>query len=87
MQLITTTELRTKSKELVSTLLLGRSVNLIHRSKIIAELRPKKQKIKLFNAKRMKKIIEKLNFEPLTDKEIEKRYRQHLMKKYGNSLS
>lgn len=87
MHLITTTELRTKSKDLITALLAGQSVGLIHRSKIIAEVRPKKPRIKLFNAKRMKKIVEKLNFKPITDKEVEKRYRQHLMEKYGKGIS
>ena len=42
MQLITITELRTKSKELVSALRSGGSADLIHRSRIIAELKPRK---------------------------------------------
>ncbi|MBI2086209.1 hypothetical protein HYT74_02620 [Candidatus Daviesbacteria bacterium] len=41
MQFITTTELRTKSKELVKTLQEGNSVYLIHRSKVIATIMPK----------------------------------------------
>jgi len=87
MQLITTTELRTRSKELISALLAGESVELIHRSKIIGEVRPKKKEIKVFNANRIKKIVERMNFEPLSYSEIEKKYRKHIMDKYGKSIS
>ncbi len=41
MQYITTTELRTKSRELVETLREGNSAYLIHRSKVIAIITPK----------------------------------------------
>ena len=46
MQYITTTELRTKTSELVKILKMGHSVLLIHRSKIIAEIIPIKDQSK-----------------------------------------
>lgn len=40
MQYITTTELRTKSSKLIETLREGKSVNLIHRSKVVGKVQP-----------------------------------------------
>lgn len=87
MQYITTTELRTKSKELVETLLSGQSINLVHRSKVVGEIKPKIYDPKPFNAKRVLKIIEKMNLPRLTSHQIEARYRKAMMKKHGQSLS
>ena len=41
MNLITTTELRTRTSELIKALLAGESVDLIHRSQILGEIKPK----------------------------------------------
>lgn len=87
MQFITATELRTKSKDLFAALEEGKVVNLIHKSKVVGEIKPKKSKVKVFNAKRMKRIVEKMNLELLSYKERERRYRKHIMKKYGQGLS
>ena len=90
MQIITTTELRTKSKELINTLLSGRSVSLIHRSKIIAEFKPKKASPKVFSVKDAEEIIkiaEKMGLPKLSDEEMDKKYREAIMKKHGKGLS
>ena len=87
MQIITTTQLRTKSKELVKELQEGRSVNLIHRSKIVGEIRPKIYDPKPFDPDKIAQIAGRLNLPKLSYKEREKRYRAHLMKKYGKSVS
>lgn len=87
MQYITTTELRTKSKKLVELLREGHSVELIHRSKVVGEIKPKIYDPKPFNAKRFLKIVEKLNFPKLTPRQIETRYRKAMMKKHGQNLS
>lgn len=86
MQVITTTELRTKSKQLVKTLQEGRSIELIHRSKLIGEIKPKINDPKPFNPDEFAKIAKRLNLPKLSYKERERRYRAHLMKKYGKSL-
>ncbi len=89
MNYITTTDLRTKSKELIRVLREGRSVDLIHRSKVVGEIRPA-QKIqgKPFNVEEFKKILKNLApSKPTTPKQREKIYRDHLMKKYGKGLS
>lgn len=87
MQTISTTELRTKSKQLVKTLQEGRSVDLVHRSKVVGQIKPKIQDPKPFDPDKFAKIVEKLNFPSLTPKQIEARYRKAMMKKHGQGLS
>lgn len=87
MNYITTTDLRTKSKDLVKVLQEGRSVDLIHRSKIVGEIRPKIYDLKPFNAARFKRLVEKLNLPHTTPAQRERIYRAHLMKKYGKGIS
>lgn len=90
MQYITTTELRTKSKGLVETLRAGRSVDLVHRSRVVGEIKPKIYDPKPLTKGGIKKIMEaarKLNLPKLSYKERERRYRKHLMEEYGKDLS
>lgn len=86
MNYITTTELRTKSPDLVETLLKGEEVNLIHRSKLIGVIKPKTEKIKVFNAKRFTGITEKLNLPHFENRERKKRYRKAVEEKHGKSV-
>ena len=86
MQTITTTQLRTKSKDLVKALDEGKQVDLIHRSKIIGEIRPKKYK-KIFDAENFLKKASKLNLPILSDEDMEKRYREAMEKKHGKDFS
>lgn len=83
MNFITTTQLRTKSKELVKSLEEGYSVKLVHRSKVIGEIKPKIHEPKPFNSARFLKTIKKLNFSPLSLDEIDKKYREAMTKKHG----
>ena len=87
MNYLTTTQLRTKSSDLVDMLLAGESVELIHRSKVIGEVNPKKAEGKVFNAKKMLELAKKMNLPKLSYKERERRYRQHLERKYGKGIS
>ena len=87
MDYITTTQLRTKSSELVKALLEGRSVDLIHRSKVVGTIKPDKEEPKVFNAKRFAKLVKEMNLPPTTYTERKKRYRKHLMNKYGKGIS
>jgi len=89
MQMITTTELRTKSKELVKALREGRSVELVHRSQLVGEIKPTFGAKPLTEAgiKKIQEAAKKLNLPKLSYKEREKRYRAHLMKKYGKGIS
>lgn len=87
MNYITTTDLRTKSKDLIKTLREGRSVDLIHRSRLVGVIKPTKEQPKVFNAKRFAKLVTALNLSPITYAEREKNYREHIMKKYGKGIS
>lgn len=89
MQIITTTELRTKSKELVKTLREGRAVDLIYRSRVVGRLQPvqEAQPLTREGIERIQKSARALNLPKLSYKEREIRYRKHLMEKYGKSLS
>lgn len=84
MEYITTTGLRTKSTQLVSSLSRGNTISLIHRSKIIGEIQPKKEERVLTKTdiKQLKKLANLLNLPKLSYKERERRYRKHLMGKY-----
>lgn len=85
---ITTTELRTKSAELVSLLAAGSDVNLVHRSQIIGRVIPKDtNRIKTISAKKLQRKINKLDFPRLTAVEIDRRYRLAMMEKHGQGIS
>lgn len=87
MQVITTTELRTKSKELVKTLQEGGTLRLIHRSKIIGEIMPTYEP-KPFDPDAFEKLLDSIKPKKLIPiKDREKIYRKHLEEKYGKSLS
>lgn len=88
MDFITTTNLRTQSSQLIETLKKGGSVKLIHRSKVVGVIKPKRQpkplteeKIKL-----LKELAKSLNLPKLSYKERKRIYTEHLMSKYGKNL-
>lgn len=85
-QTITFTQLRTEPRRLRQALENGHSVDLIHRSKIVAEIKPKIYEPKPFNIKRFARIVKSLNLPRLSRSQMEKNYRDHMMKKYGSSL-
>lgn len=89
MQYITTTELRIKSKKLVETLREGRSVDLIHRSRIVGRVQPIQDPKPLTkeDIEEIKKLTKALNLPKLSYKKREGRYRKHLIEKYGQGLS
>lgn len=89
MQYITTTELRTKSKKLVEVLREGRSVDLVHRSRVVGRVQPIQEPKPLTKEgiEKIKKLAKKLNLPKLSYRERERRYRKHIMEKYGQSLS
>lgn len=89
MNYITTTELRTKSKQLIKALDEGKTVKLIHRSKVVGVVKPEtdvpimtKESIEV-----IKKAAQKLNLPKISYKERKKIYRKHLMEKYGKGIS
>lgn len=87
MQYITFTEFRTKSKQLAQALKNGHSVDLVHRSKVVGEIKPKIHDPKPFDPDKFSRSVEKLNLPNLTPRQIESRYRKAMMEKHGKSLS
>ncbi len=90
MDYITTTDLRTKSSQLVDALKSGLSVPLIHRSEIIGEIKPKKKTVYPLtqaDIDELKKLARELNLPKTSYKEREQIYRKHLLERYGKNLS
>jgi len=87
MNYITSTQLRSKTSELVKALKEGKSVSFLHRSQIIGVFEPISKEPKKFNAKKVAKIVKSLNLSSTTYQEREKIYRKHLMDKYGKYIS
>lgn len=86
MNYITTTELRTKSSELIDFLLAGETVDLIHRSSIVGTIIPKEEEPRNLTKADLKKIVETLDQLKLpTTSPLErvKSYHLHLKRKYG----
>lgn len=84
MNYITTTDLRTKSGELIEALLLGKEIELLHRSRKLGRLKLIKEvQLKVFNSKEAFKVIKKLNLPKLSIEERDRRYREAMMKKHG----
>lgn len=86
MHYITTTELRTKSSELIELLKSGASVNLVHRSKVVGTIAPKEKEVKTFDSDKFLAIVKDLNLPVTTVKERKHIYYNHIMKKYGKGL-
>jgi antitoxin (DNA-binding transcriptional repressor) of toxin-antitoxin stability system len=89
MQYISTTQLRTKSSELIKTLKSGRTVEIIHRSKVVGEIRPKTYEARPLtdnDISDLKKIIDDLDLLKTTPKQREKQYRKHMESKYGKPV-
>lgn len=82
---MTTTELRTKTKELVKALENQEVISLVHRSKIIGEVMPKRtENVKTINSKRLANALKK--FEPtkrMIQKQIMKIYDHYMMFRHG----
>lgn len=97
-EFITSTELRTKTKDLIKALNSNEKVKLLHRSKVIGvisplqeEAPPQKPKtlgglIKAFERLR-EKYPEFANAIPESYEERDRLYRERIMKKYGKGLS
>lgn len=89
MDYISTTNLRTETRKLIQTLKRGDSVSLIYRSKIVADIKPRREQKPLtkFDIKKLRDLAKKLNLPKTSYTERERRYRKHLMEKYGKGLS
>jgi dihydroorotase len=96
MQNITTKQLRTYTKKLTTALSNGETVKLIHRSKIIGDIKPVfsikpvvKNKIKFSKAvKNAQKYFSKSsNLLPKNNESLMKEYRDKLIEKHGKNIS
>ena len=86
MNYITTTELRTRSSELIDFLLAGETVDLIHRSSIVGTIIPKEEdpgNLTKADLKKIAETLDQLSLPTTTSKERTKNYHLHLKKKYG----
>lgn len=88
METISTTQLRTKSTQLIDTLNRGGSVSLIHRSRKVATISPTTEftthKPLPVSEVEMQKIIKSHSkLQRLSQNERKKRYSTHLASKYG----
>lgn len=88
-QFITTTELREQSSKLIKTLFAGKRVNLIYRSKVIAQISPISFSEKAIdNTSELKNLFLSLKPKKIIPKEKRKAiYQKHLKQKYGKNLS
>ena len=90
MDYITTTELRTRSSELVRALKAGKSIKLIHRSQVVGKIEPKQNDepgpLTREDIEKLKKLATKMNLPSYTFRERERRYRANLEKKYGKGI-
>ena len=87
MNYITTTQLRTRTTDLLSALHDGQTIDLIHRSQVVGEIRQKQTRSKkTIDSKKLQRIIDELDLPRLTSKEIDRRYRIAMIKKHGQGI-
>lgn len=87
MQYITTTQLRTMSTDLVAALSAGDHVDLIHRSRVVGEIKPKILNPKPFDPDVFLKTMKKSKLKKYTTTQLKRNYHEHMMKKYGQGIS
>lgn len=85
MEYITSTQIRSQFPKALAMLRLGKTVRIIHRSKIVGLINPpdntNKKVFTKKDAKAIRTVALQLNLPKLSDKEIEKRYRAAMTKK------
>lgn len=88
-QFITTTELREQSSKLIKSLINGKTVNLIYRSKVIARINPLSFSEKTIeDPKILENFLNSLGSKKIIPPKKRKQiYRKYLKQKYGKNLS
>lgn len=87
MDYITTTNLRTQSSKLVDDLKKGRSVSLVHRSKIVGVIKPAFLTAGQINLGNLRKFLARVKPEKLIpQQQRESVYRQNLLEKHGKDI-
>lgn len=89
MNYISTTELRTKSVELIQQLKEGKSVTLIHRSEVVATIVPEvSEDSELKRKKAALRFLEIAGSMPrISPEKSDEIYRKHMEGKYGKNIS
>ncbi len=89
MDYITTTDLRTKSSQLIDALEKGMEVSLIHRSQLVAIIKPKSKMKPLKNTDivELKELAKSANLPKMSYDDRKRAYTEHLLKKYGKDIS
>lgn len=86
MNYITSTELRTKTSEVMRTLQNGGSIRLIHKSKVIGEITPTPSPVKPFDSEKFLLALKGLKPKKLIPrKDRDKIYRKHLEEKLSQT--
>ena len=86
MEYMTTTNLRTKTTQLVSALKKNYRISLIHRSKIVAIIQPIQTSTKPFNAHLFAHYLKEIKLVPTSHQQRKITYQAHLNKKYGKNI-
>lgn len=84
---MTTTNLRTKTTQLVSALKKNNRISLIHRSKIVAIIQPVQTSGKPFDARLFAHYLKEVKLVPTSPKLRKIIYQARLNKKYGKNIS
>lgn len=91
MEFITSTQIRSQFPKALAMLRLGKTIHILHRSKIVGLLNPPNNTSnKIFtkkDAENIQKLSKKLNLPIISDEEIDRRYRKAMMKKHGHYFS
>lgn len=89
MEYITTTQLRTRSPQLVKSLKNGNSVSLIHRSKVIGKIEAVQPTAPpITDIEEFRKFIHSISPKKIIPRsKREQIYRKRLMEKYGKNIS
>ncbi len=88
MNYITTTQLRTDTPELLSTLQAGKTTHLLHRSKVVAVITPINQSApKIFDGEKYLEETKGMVTKKYTQEQRDKNYHNYLMGKYGKNIS
>lgn len=90
MEFITSTQIRSQFPKALAMLRLGKTIHILHRSKIVGVIQPSENEPKIMTEAKineLKKIIKEMNLPKLSIRQMEKNYRDHIMKKYGKGLS
>jgi antitoxin (DNA-binding transcriptional repressor) of toxin-antitoxin stability system len=86
MNIITTTQLRTQTSQLIRTLAAGKDVTLIHRSKIVGKITAPPTFKKNITTQTLSDRIKSLHLKSTTPQSRDSKYREQIEEKYGQNI-